>query len=69
VVAASGLVACTPLLTRTLDMKSYYALLTGSTTVSAASQLMGDAAILFYRRRAQAKAALAAPAETVASKE
>lgn len=68
VTAASGLMGCTPLLTRSLDMKSYYALLSGGTTVSAASQLIGDAAILYYRKRAHAKAALASPAEAVTAK-
>ena len=62
-IIASGLVACTPLLTRAMNMKSYYALLTGGMTVSTASQLIGDAAILYYRKAAHRKAEIDASAE------
>jgi hypothetical protein len=63
IIIASGLVACTPLLTRAMNMKSYYALLTGGMTVSTASQLIGDAAILYYRKAAHRKAEIDASAE------
>ena len=66
IIVASGAVACTPLLTRAMNMKTYYALLTGGMAVSTASQLMGEAAILFYRKRALAKD-LPAPAEMAAA--
>jgi hypothetical protein len=69
VIAASGLVACTPLLTRALELKSYYALLTGGTTVSTASQLIGDAALLYYRHRAQSSPRLGAAAEPATAAE
>ena len=39
IIAASGLVACTPFVTRSLDLKSYSALITGGMTVSTASQV------------------------------
>jgi hypothetical protein len=52
IVAASGLVAGTPFLTRALDMESYAALATGGLTVSTASQLIGFAALVHYRKQA-----------------
>lgn len=61
IIVASGLVACTPLLTQALDMKSYYALITGGMTVSSASKLIGEAALIYYRKRAQAKTVLPEP--------
>jgi hypothetical protein len=61
VIAASGLVACTPYLTRALNMKSYYAVLTGAMTVSSVSQLVGETAVIYYRNRALAKTRLPSP--------
>jgi hypothetical protein len=55
IIAASGVLACTPFLTRAMNMGSAYALLAGGMTVSSGSQLIGDAAMLYYHRRAMAK--------------
>lgn len=68
IILASGLVACTPLLTQAFNLKSYYALITGGMTVSSASKLIGDAALIYYRKRAQANTILPNPNEAVAAK-
>jgi hypothetical protein len=67
VIAAAGLVSCTPLLTKALDLKSYYALLTGGMTVSSAGQLVGEAALHYYRRKSQEQQEFPAPEENPAS--
>ena len=65
IIVASGLVAGTPLLTRALNLKSYSALITGGLTVSTASQLIGLAALRYYRKRAAAKVAFPTPTGAV----
>ena len=65
IIAASGLVAGTPLVTRALDLKSYAGLLTGGMTVSTASQLIGYAALRYYRKRAVPEGALPSPTAPV----
>ena len=62
VIAAAGLISATPFLTKALNIESYYALLTGGMTVSSGSQLVGDAALLYYRKKAMARQRLPAPA-------
>ena len=52
IIVASGVVAGTPFLTSALNLKSYSALVTGGLTVSSASQLIGLAALRYYRKRA-----------------
>ena len=58
IIVASGLVAGTPFLTRALNLKSYSALMTGGLTVSTASQLIGLAALRYYRKRGYRKRAV-----------
>jgi hypothetical protein len=65
IIVASGLVAGTPFLTRALNLKAYSALITGGLTVSTASQLIGLAALRYYRSRAVAEDAFPTPAEAV----
>ena len=65
IIVASGLVAATPLLTRALNLTSYSALITGGLTVSTASQLIGLAALRYYRKRAAAKVAFPTPTGAV----
>ena len=61
VIAAAGLISTTPFLTKALNIESYYALLTGGMTVSSGSQLVGDAALLYYRKKAMERERLPAP--------
>ena len=48
VIASTGLASSTSLLTQAFDVKPYHALLAGEVTVTAVSQLIGEAAIQYY---------------------
>ena len=61
VIAATGLVAGTPWLSRALSLGPVSALVTGSMTVSSVSQLIGDTAIRYYASTAEASLSLPSP--------
>ena len=64
VIASTGLASSTSLLTQAFDVKPYHALLAGEVTVTAVSQLIGEAAIHYYGGTPEPTTEDAAPAQT-----